>query len=134
MHSISHLRRQSNLRVLTQALLDYANTNNGTLPEPWQWHGVMDPWLGIERSDLVYGQSDIGELLMLPLPWSDGMLPLNHPVTELANLPVMFEDPCLHPDRTAVAFWDGTVRLLDHKEFGALIDQTKAVRLGRPEP
>ena len=52
----------------------------------------------------------------------------------LGVLCVMFEDPSLHPDRTAVAFWDGTVRLLSNDEFEKLIDQTKAVRLGRPDP
>ena len=76
--------------------------------------------------------SERGNFLMLPLPWSDAKMPSDVIPSQLANLPVLIEDPGLHPDRTAVAFWDGSVRRLSNDEFARLIDIDRALRLGRP--
>lgn len=127
-----HLQRETHLRQLIQLLIEYAGEHNGELPEPSEWHSVMDPWIGVDRNDPVYGRGESGNILMLPLPWPDAKLPSDVPPSELTDLPALFEDPDLHPDRTVVAFWDGSVRRLSNEEFARLIDSDRAVRLGRP--
>lgn len=125
----------ANLSQLSIALSVYADEFAGAIPSPESWHQVMDPWLTITMDDPIYGSPRrSGPYYMLPVPWPDGRIPDNVDPSILASTPLFFEDPTLQPKRTWVAFWDGSVRSINDREFTLIIDQTKAVRLGLPQP
>lgn len=112
----------------------YLSEFDGRFPSPGSWHEVFDPWVGITIDDPIYGSPLNRPFFILPVPWPDGQLPDNVDPSILASTPLFFEDPALQPKRTWVAFLDGSVRSTNDREFALIIDQTKAVRLGRPEP
>ncbi len=128
------LVRVSRMRQLVYLTHEYAQDHGGVFPEASLWHEVMDPWLGIDRHDSHYGQGATGDFFLLPIPWSDGRFPSEITKEELQRTPFMYEDPRLLPGRSAIAFWDGSVRRVNDEEFAALIDTTRAIRLGRQEP
>ena len=126
--------RQSVLRSLITAMNNYADEFDGQLVSADQWHGTMDPWLGIAPDDPIYLWDNSYAYYMLPIPWESLQMPKDISVEELQRIPFMFEDPEFQKEYTSVSFWDGSVRQLTDDEFAVLIDPDLGIPLGVPSP
>ena len=122
--------RQSNLRSIATLLKNYAQDHDGQYASRDKFQLVMQ-WGEIPFPEPVLGPDETqDDIWMSSIPWEDQRIPEGVEQSELAQLPMLHNKVDLNPDGTSVAFWDGSVRILNNEEFAALIDVENSVCLG----
>lgn len=123
--------RQASLRtVLSYVLHGTAYIQDGVFRQPDQYGDALLEMNQI-WPDPLFGHEDTqDDIWIVPILWPDRRIPEDITRNELARTPLLHERVDLNPDGTAVAFWDGSVRLLTNEEFEAVIDAEESVCLG----
>ena len=122
--------RQSNLRSVATLMKNYAQEHDHQYAACDEFQLVMD-WAEIPFPEPVLGDDETqDEIWMCPIPWYDRRIPDDLTPYQLGKIPMLHSKVDLNPDGTSVAFWDGSVQLLNNEEFEALIDVEDSICLG----
>ena len=115
---IQELLRQSNLQSVYGLAFQYPVEHQGVFPNPDEWReAVVSMYPDLAFPDPTFGDNNQDDIWMCPIPWDDGRIPDDLTPYQLGKIPMLHNKVDLNSDGTSVAFWDGSVRLLNNEEF-----------------
>ena len=130
-HDTDELIRQARLRYVYSLVDQYSIEHQGLVLDPNQWfEAVMSIYPDFIYPEPAFGDNNQDDIWMCPIPWDDRRIPDDLTPYQLGKIPMLHSKVDLNPDGTSVAFWDGSVQLLNNEEFEALIDVEDSICLG----